>query len=553
VNVLPVIRRELRAESRRAGAWWLRLQGGLAVIAIMTYAWTHRPFRDGDGGRLFDVMHVTLFFSAWFFVPLMTADVLSRERREGTLGLLFLTPLRSMDIVLAKGFVHTLRAASMGLAVAPVLMVPVLLGGVTGDQVLFSVTMNACVFCWATAAGLLASSFNRKLAPALVWALILSGLFLWLFLKAYGFFIWVGWHHFSPLTGVKVLGLQQAQQVNQVLENLTPRWEPLASFAPMPRSVWLAVCAALCVFSVLGLVLCLLLAARNVRRHWQEEPPSARRQAAARMLFTPRFATGFYQRWMRRKLERNPVGWIEQRTWSARLVTWTWLATLVSILGALASAPELLLRHFQDIFNLLALALAVSLGATAAGSFQRERETGVLELLLVSPLEPRRILAGRLRGVWEQFLPALTLLAGGWLYLSSGWQKQALWSNPFYFDAVSFVGMLVGFVAMPVIGSYCALRFRHHSGAIIATLVVGLFVPHAMPEAVQFAGLRLGSALGLELDFLMPQSAVEDAIRRWQGAGLTFLLQAALAARCWQRAVRELVQRRCLTRLFTVA
>ena len=42
----------------------------------------------------------------------------------------------------------------------------------------------------------------------------------------------------------------------------------------------------------------------------------------------------FFRRWMRRKLERNPIGWLEQRTWSGRLVTWGWFAVLISIYSA---------------------------------------------------------------------------------------------------------------------------------------------------------------------------------------------------------------------------
>jgi len=50
--------------------------------------------------------------------------------REGTLGLLFLTPLRPQDVVIAKGFAHGLRAMTLWLAVIPTLIIPFLVGGV---------------------------------------------------------------------------------------------------------------------------------------------------------------------------------------------------------------------------------------------------------------------------------------------------------------------------------------------------------------------------------------------------------------------------------------
>jgi len=37
-----------------------------------------------------------------------------------------------------------------------------------------------------------------------------------------------------------------------------------------------------------------------------------------------------FSAWMLRKLERNPIGWLEQRTWTGRLVTWGWFAVIMS-------------------------------------------------------------------------------------------------------------------------------------------------------------------------------------------------------------------------------
>jgi len=54
------------------------------------------------GGRLFSALNATLFLSIWIFVPLLTADTISREKREGTLGLLFLTPLTPIGSCLGK-------------------------------------------------------------------------------------------------------------------------------------------------------------------------------------------------------------------------------------------------------------------------------------------------------------------------------------------------------------------------------------------------------------------------------------------------------------------
>jgi ABC-type transport system involved in multi-copper enzyme maturation permease subunit len=64
----------------------------------------------------------------------LPADCLSRERREGTLGLLFLTNLNSAEVVAGKVLSTTLAAGYGLLAVFPLLAVTLLLGGVPFDE-----------------------------------------------------------------------------------------------------------------------------------------------------------------------------------------------------------------------------------------------------------------------------------------------------------------------------------------------------------------------------------------------------------------------------------
>ena len=76
---------------------------------------------------------------AFFFCNLagvrLTADTLSEEKRNGTLGLLFLTNLRGLDVVLGKMSACSLQAVFGLMAVAPVMMVPLLMGGVDPAEV----------------------------------------------------------------------------------------------------------------------------------------------------------------------------------------------------------------------------------------------------------------------------------------------------------------------------------------------------------------------------------------------------------------------------------
>src|SRR6185369_12388194 len=104
------------------------------------------------------------------------------EKREGTLGLLFLTPLTPSGIVLGKSLIHAVRAITLFLAVLPALALPFLLGGLTWKDCVVSLLLNSSALVLALAAGLLASTIvtdsRRVLAVALALSLGLAYLFM---------------------------------------------------------------------------------------------------------------------------------------------------------------------------------------------------------------------------------------------------------------------------------------------------------------------------------------------------------------------------------------
>lgn len=178
MNLLPVIERELRGLARHAFTYHLRAIGAAAALLASLLFGLQHGFRPNMGGPLFSSLHMALFCAIWLFVPLLTADCISKERREGTLGLLFLTRLRAHDIVVAKGLAHGLRALTLWLAVLPVVMIPILLGGVSWSEAVLSILVNFSAMCWALAAGLLGSAWSKAWLRALLRAAILAIAFL---------------------------------------------------------------------------------------------------------------------------------------------------------------------------------------------------------------------------------------------------------------------------------------------------------------------------------------------------------------------------------------
>ena len=95
-----LVEREVRQESRRGANYWLRvLTGGVVVLAFGWDTLTTELPAPLLGPGLFAALRRTLALALWVLVPIMTADCVSRERREGTLGLLFLTPLTVTGVI----------------------------------------------------------------------------------------------------------------------------------------------------------------------------------------------------------------------------------------------------------------------------------------------------------------------------------------------------------------------------------------------------------------------------------------------------------------------
>jgi ABC-type transport system involved in cytochrome c biogenesis permease component len=136
MNALPLVARELRIRARQKTTYWTRCAiGGLAMMAaageMMTSANATNPNLVGQATFR---MVSWLGFLLACGCALVTADALSRERREGTLGLLLLTKLKGYDVVLGKLCASGLMASFALFGILPALGIVVLAGGVSRGQ-----------------------------------------------------------------------------------------------------------------------------------------------------------------------------------------------------------------------------------------------------------------------------------------------------------------------------------------------------------------------------------------------------------------------------------
>src|SRR5437868_4617497 len=99
MTVLPIVTREMRMAARTRGIYWLRvgIALGAIVIAAAIFVFTTGLAVSQTGRRIFQGTAALILVYCIAFGRRSTADCLSQEKRQGTLGLLFLTDLKGYD------------------------------------------------------------------------------------------------------------------------------------------------------------------------------------------------------------------------------------------------------------------------------------------------------------------------------------------------------------------------------------------------------------------------------------------------------------------------
>jgi ABC-2 family transporter protein len=174
----PLVERELRAGARRPLFYWMR--GLLALAAgfqgyelLDRYVMGPPPasslaFMAPPPGSIITgatVLHQMswLLFLSTLMMCLVSADSITRERREGTLGLLLLTDLTPGEIVWGKMLSCGLTCFLVLLGSLPALMFPVLAGGVTGSEAaLIGLGLVNTLFVVLTAGLWMSAAFRER-------------------------------------------------------------------------------------------------------------------------------------------------------------------------------------------------------------------------------------------------------------------------------------------------------------------------------------------------------------------------------------------------------
>lgn len=430
--ILPVAARELRVASRRKGTYWARVVSAGAAFLIcfwMVLALTESRWRTPAmaGQQLFR----TLFGFAFAYVlgagMRATASSLSRERKEGTLGLLFLTDLKGYDIVFGKLAGNALDVFYSTVAILPVLAIPILMGGITANDFGASALVLMVTLFFSLTAGIFASSFckdereslNAAFLIVLVFALVLPVL----------------------VNAVNSFG---RMQLPGYLTLASPGMLAFAAFTGTGTNFW---GAALGVHGLSWVFV--LLSSRFVARVWQDKPRAGWRLRWQEWLREYRLGNPQTRKALRDSLlERNPICWLGSRERQHQWYVW---AFLLAMLGVIAFALWVERSFYSvtslPIFYLTAAILKYWVASAAGHSFAAGRTNGTLELILSTPMQVNEILEGHWQSLLRQFRGPFAVLAGVEVVVMIMGAVQARNSNAVSFWILAHTAMVTLLVA----------------------------------------------------------------------------------------------------------
>ncbi len=480
----PVLERELRSAARYWGTYWLRVLAGVLMVsglfvllAVRTWGGTTLSGVTPAfiGALLFGGFHTVLTVTFIWLCPMLTADCLSRERREGTLGLLFLTPLNAWDVVMGKGLAQVLRAFGLWFSAVPFLSVPFLLGGVLWTDFVRAVAIELTVVLVGLSAGFLATSRASRWASAMLLALVWTAV-LWLMLLV----VLGGVAHAVMLRTAPVgtempppevwlmipFAILFASVAYSGVGNVLPGGIPKWVVQGMDASLLAGVVFAVLVFGVTILAVGWTL---NRSRHAGRagDTETAGRSWGMSRLWGPKRT--------RRWLEVNPILWLQEKSPLLRLGRWVWIALVMLVWAGLW--PLSILEEKMTIIGWFLPPLLLLFEAlAAAGSFRQEVEEGTLELLLVTPLPPAQMVWGRARALWSTFGPAIGLgMIMEWVFLQPS--DIAVW---WYM----LQGVIGTWLTLPLIGMRCAMRRLSPLLGWLLVLGWGLIAPMMVGTAL---------------------------------------------------------------------
>jgi ABC-type transport system involved in cytochrome c biogenesis permease component len=472
MTVLPIVERELRVAARRRGTHALRLwfTAGGVLILILGIGWMERravPVTE-HGRLLFRVLMALAFVYCLLAGIRATADSVSEEKRDGTLGLLFLTDLKGLDVVLGKLVAGSLSVTYGLLALLPVIFLPLQMGGVTGAQVVRGSVLLLNTLFLSVVTGMWVSSLSRDERKALFAAFFVMGGFLFgPVLVAFA----VASHLSAPWDSVQVMA---------TLFGLSPGFGlwyvvldgPLTGVGGLGLPVWFFWGSQVWVHCLAWVLL--VLTCSWLPRTWHQDDSSSRLRRWRDRWYRWLYGTGEARALFRRRLmETHPFTWLALRERGKPAYAWGFLVAVFVIwaLGRWWEGDVMLDAQVAlPMIWLVGTFFRVWVVSEACTRLCEDRRSGALELLLSTPMADRELVRGQWLALRRQFLmPLIAFVVLEWFLVR--------YSQPEGVALARLVMRLAEFMALGWVGMWLGLTARSLTRAIMGTVGLVLVLP----------------------------------------------------------------------------
>ena len=442
---LPIVERELGIASRNLGSWLSRWI--IAIVAVCFGGlWLGMAYSVG-GMMKGDVFFAILAWACFVYCLLAglwtTSDTLTREKTDGTLGLLFLTDLRGYDVVLGKMITASLKSFYGVLAVLPVLALPLLMGGVTNDQFWRTAGALLNILIFSLSMGMFFSALSLSSGRAVFWTFF--SLFSVTMLPL--IHLWLGGTA-SALNFVSP-GFAMANASAPVIGT------PAAGFSG--HWAWLG--SGLAVSGML-----LVLASWTISHRWRETklrpqtPSLGERTDGDRLQSSAERQSAI--------LNANPVGWLVWRVRSFRTSRRLLMALMITIGLVLPGFVVLAGAGIDDLWIFMGALVWVGsfwirleVARHAVTTIHEAKASGALEQILVTPVDEKEFRRGHFAAMvrfwmWPVILLAsLPIVAALFSMFMEGW----IFDDALF--GVSIMGLMSGLIAVVFFGDLFALYY----------------------------------------------------------------------------------------------
>jgi ABC-type transport system involved in multi-copper enzyme maturation permease subunit len=533
----PIFSLDLRRAARRGGHHRFRLaycaalalEAVVALVLLLSRAnpgFAARSLSHEEAGENFSwalqALVLQQFCMLLLAAPAFAAGTLTDEKATGTLQYLLTTPLTGREIIIGRWLALMVQLIVLSLAGIPLLVFLGTLIGLSWKELLALIAGPLAFLGLVVAGSLLTSVWSRRTTSAILW---LYAVFACVFLAIWLFGAW-------PTLGPLAV-LDSVEQPGGVWPCFAFGW--LAWGGPVAP--------------------CLLLAAWRLRPAFRTQLPGrADSISSARRHLPPMSKNPI--RWRERYLaDRTSLAWLANVPRSVGLVLVVALTALAygtvalldaeesSTLGGIAGSilPFTTSNTLPAVVCLslgVAFLFAILAAVRCAGAISGERERRTWDLLLLTPLETKTILRGKLWGVLDSLRPYLLA------YLATAVPIALLLGLPALVSVV-FV-WLASWLLMYFTGATgiecSAAAVSSWRGLLMALTwsfrtVAERFIPFGLPFGF------LGSALGYFLAYVSGQSVFIFLGFTLPAVGVTALLLLSQAEYQLDVAERHIVER----------